>query len=249
MIGVESRTVTILMVSSILALVVTAGVAWTMNVEADAPFDEQYEFGPFVVEEGQTMEVDLGQQVLRHSGEMAENRDVSVTVDASALPAWITVSDGSVMTIAPTAPAYVHCTVEADVVYTVGQSSHSGIHTISFDVSAVPSDSVHDSTIVFDPAGGLADYTSITCGDGDVVALPGCDAPGKVFLGWYADGQRVGTAGDYVSPSDGQVITAQYEDDPDYVAPGTYDWTISLAIAAGLLCLFFVAWRYGGQGN
>ena len=244
-----SRIVDIVAAASVVILLVAVGTAWTLNVEADYPFDREYELGPYFVEDGQTMTVDLYPTIEEKA---AYGSAVTVEFDASSLPAWITIeggdADGIVMTIAPEAPASVDCVITAEVSDTIRDTV--GTHTIGFTVNALSSNGVYDSVVAFDAGQGISDYDSVSYVAGSAVALPDCRATGMIFQGWYdEDGQKVGNAGDVIVPTDGQVVTAQYVEDPDYVAPGTYDWAITAAIAATVFAIFALCWKYGGAGG
>ena len=176
---------------------------------------------------------------------------MTVEFDDSTLPSWIVIEnegDGITMTISPEAPASVDCDLKAAVTDTVRGTC--GLHTIKFTVNALSSAGVYDATVGFDAGQGVADYESISYVTGNAVALPDCKATGMIFQGWYdASGEKVGNAGDVIVPTDGQVVTAQYVEDPDYVAPGTYDWTITAAIAATVFAIFALCWKHGSAGG
>ena len=243
-----SRVVDIVAAASVVILLVAVGTAYTLNVDAEYPFDREYELGPYFVEDGQTMTVDLYPTIEEKA---AYGSAVTVEFDDSTLPSWIVIEnegDGITMTISPEAAASVDCVLKAVVTDTVRGTC--GLHTIKFAVNALSSAGVYDATVGFDAGQGVADYESISYVTGNAVALPDCKATGMIFQGWYdASGEKVGNAGDVIVPTDGQVVTAQYVEDPDYVAPGTYDWTITAAIAATVFAIFALCWKYGSAGG
>ena len=243
-----SRVVDIVAAASVVILLVAVGTAYTLNVDAEYPFDREYELGPYFVEDGQTMVVDLYTVIEEKA---AYGNPVSVEFDDSTLPSWIVIEnegDGITMTISPEAAASVDCVLKAVVTDTVRGTC--GLHTIKFAVNALSSAGVYDATVGFDAGQGVADYEYISYVTGNAVALPDCKATGMIFQGWYdASGEKVGNAGDVIVPTDGQVVTAQYVEDPDYVAPGTYDWTITAAIAATVFAIFALCWKYGSAGG
>lgn len=243
-----SRIANIGLIVSVAALMVAAGVAWTMNVDASDPFAYDYDLGTYQVSEGQTIEIDLGAVMEQRMG--TDDRDVITSIDVTAdmLPSWITVSDDSrTLTIAPTAPASVSCDIDAIIDVARGTGSYQSSHDISFTVIASADGADHTGVVAYDAGEGVAAWSSATFAPGEGVVLPGCEAAGgDIFTGWYAaDGEKLGNAGDVVDAVAGQVIVAGYAEDPDYVAPGEYDWTITLVIVAALIALIFACWKYG----
>lgn len=239
----QSRTMSAVMISSMLVLVITVGLAWTLNVDAEHPFARSYEVGPYMMESGQSMDVDIGAIVVQESG----LEDVlEIEFDTSTLPTWVTLYGSGTdwtMTLSPSASVHVDCVITAVV---TAEFDRIGVHTIGFTVDAVSSDENHDSYILFDSAGGIADCNRITYTAGGAVALPNCSSTGQIFQGWYLGEEKVGNAGDLITPVNGQIVTAEYVEDPDYVAPGTYDWSITLAMVAGIFAVFALCCKYGG---
>ena len=213
-----SKLMNATLIVSLFAVLITVGAAWTLNVDAEDPLDRDYEVGPYTVEEGQTMTIDLASHVMKHSVGIYDEMPSVLNIDDGTLPAWIDVtSSGDVLTltIAPVAPANVDCRIALDMVG--GAGNHESSHTIRFTVNAVAADGDHTGTVSFDANGGIADYSQLTYTAGQAIALPGANAAGKFFTGWYADdGSKLGNAGDVIVPEDGQTVTAQWEDDPDY---------------------------------
>ena len=239
----NDRTVNAVVIVSVIALLVTAGTAWTLNVDAEHPLARSYEIGPYMMESGQSMDVDIGAIVAQESD---FDEVVDIEFDTSTLPSWISIEGSGAdwtMTLSPTASVKVDCTVRAAV---TAEFERVGMHTITFTVSAVASGEEHDASVEFDSAGGIADCSRITYASGGAVALPNCSAIGQIFQGWYVGSEKVGNAGDVIVPTDGQVVTAQYVEDPDYIAPGTYDWAITAAMIATIFAVFALCWKYGG---
>lgn len=243
-----SRISNIGVIVSVAALMIAAGVAWTMNVDATDPFAYDYDLGTYQVDEGQTMTIDLGAIMEQRMG--TDDHDVITNIDVSAdsLPSWISVSDdGRTLTIKPVAPAALTCNISAVIDVARGTGSYQSTHSITFSIIAVADSSAHSGTVYIDAGDGVASWSSATISAGERVVLPGCDAAGgDIFTGWFtADGERLGNAGDVIDAVNGQVIVAGYAEDPNYVAPGEYDWTITLVIVAALIAVIFACWKYG----
>ena len=103
-----SKLMNATLIVSLFAVLITVGAAWTLNVDAEDPLDRDYEVGPYTVEEGQTMTIDLASHVMKHSVGIYDEMPSVLNIDDGTLPAWIDVtSSGDVLTltIAPVAPA------------------------------------------------------------------------------------------------------------------------------------------------
>lgn len=242
-----SRIINIGVIMSVTALIIAGGVAWTMNVDGQDYFHYDYDLGTYSLVEGQTIEVDLDAVMDQRMGLEDMDTIAAISIDADHLPSWISISeDGRTMTISPVAPASVDCEIHATIDVAHGGSSYTATNDIAFSVIATGSDAVASGIVGFDAGNGAAGWSSSTFVEGGTVVLPGCVADGgEIFTGWYSDGEKVGNAGDVYSPTAGEIVVAGYVEDPDYVEPGAYAWTITLAMACLIAAITFIAAKYG----
>ena len=80
-------------------------------------------------------------------------------------------------------------------------------HTFTINVHGA----ADTSYVAFDARGGDCGCDGVNVLNGSSVGLPSAVMEGHDFLGWYADGQYVGGAGDRYTPADDVILTAVFD--------------------------------------